>query len=87
LASEVNFRRFIDYGVFHYVSDDYLRKAAPRLEINRTSLPAGVASVDIGDFDTGKPRRSQDGRNVGGAEVRVDVFTDVLEPPLGACGS
>jgi hypothetical protein len=32
LASEVNFRRFIDYGVFHYVSDDYLLKSAPRLD-------------------------------------------------------
>lgn len=83
LASEVNFRRFIDYGVFHYVSDDYLLRAAPRLTIDRRKLPDGVANVDIGDFDTGKPRRTQQGKNVGGAEVRVEVFTDVLEPPLG----
>jgi hypothetical protein len=83
LASEVNFRRFIDYGVFHYVSDDYLRKAAPRLIIDRRHMPDGIARVNIGDFDTGKPRRNQQGKNVGGAEVRVDVFVDVLEPPLG----
>jgi hypothetical protein len=83
LAAEVNFRRFIDYGVFHYVSDEYLRRAAPQLTISRKNLPAGVAKVAIGDFDTGKPRRSAQGKNVGGAEVRVDVFTDVLEPPLG----
>jgi hypothetical protein len=83
LASEVNFRRFVDYGVFHYVSDGYLRKAAPRLIIDRKAMPDGIAKVEIGDFDTGKPRRNQQGKNVGGAEVRVDVFTDVLEPPLG----
>jgi hypothetical protein len=83
LAAEVNFRRFIDYGVFHYVSDDYLRKAQARLKISRKNLPPGVLSVDIGDFDTGKPRRNSKGQNVGGAEVRVDVLTDVLAPPLG----
>jgi hypothetical protein len=83
LASEVNFRRFMDYGTFHYVSDEYLRRAAPQLTLDRKNLPPGVARVDIGDFDTGKPRRNQQGKNVGGAEVRVDVFVDVLEPPLG----
>jgi hypothetical protein len=70
--------------VFHYVSDDYLRKSAARLIIDRKNLPDGVLSVDVGDFDTGKPRRNRAGQNIGGAEVRVDVLTDVLEPPIGA---
>lgn len=84
LARDVNWRRFIDYGVFHWASDDYLRKAAPRLAIDRSDLPDGVLSVDIGDFDVGKPRRNVQGQNVGGAEVRVEVMADVLSVPLGA---
>jgi hypothetical protein len=83
LAADVNWRRFVDLGVFHYVSDDYLRKAAPRLTLKRTNLPAGVLSVNVGDFDTGKPMEMVDGRRRGGAEVMVDVLTDVLSPPIG----
>jgi hypothetical protein len=83
LAADVNWRRFVDLGVFHFVSDDYLRKAAPRLTLKRTNLPAGVLSVNVGDFDTGKPMEMVDGRRRGGAEVMVDVLTDVLSPPIG----
>jgi hypothetical protein len=83
LAADVNWRRFVDLGVFHYVSDDYLRKAAPRLTLKRTNLPAGVLNVNVGDFDTGKPMEMVDGRRRGGAEVMVDVLTDVLSPPIG----
>jgi hypothetical protein len=42
-----------------------------------------VLSVNVGDFDTGKPMEMVDGRRRGGAEVMVDVLTDVLSPPIG----
>jgi hypothetical protein len=74
LASEVQFRRFVDLGVFHYVSDDYLIRSASRLTLLRTNLPAGIASVSISDFDVAKPQ----------ATVRVQAYVDVLEPVIGS---
>jgi hypothetical protein len=74
LATEVNFRRFVDLGVFHYASDTYLIKQAPRLTLSRRNLPAGVANVAISDFDVAKPE----------ATVRVQVYADVLEPVIGS---
>lgn len=81
LASDVNFRRFVDLGVFHFVSDDYLIRAAPRLAIKRKDLPAGVLSVTPGDFDVDKPRVN--GRPPE-ASIRVDCYVDVLEPVIGS---
>jgi hypothetical protein len=81
LASEVQFRRFVDLGIFHYVSDDYLIKSAPRLTVRRQNLPAGIASVSISDFDPGK--RDKNGRPAD-ATARITAYVDVLEPVIGS---
>jgi hypothetical protein len=74
LADEVQFRRFMDMGVFHYVSDEYLNKQAARQIITRGEFPEGVLQVRIPSWDTGQTS----------GEVEIDVLLDVLEPPLGA---
>jgi hypothetical protein len=74
LADEVQWRRFMDMGVFNLASDDYLRKQAPRQLIKRGDLPPGVLEVRVPKWDIGQDE----------AEVEIDVMLDVLEPPLGA---
>jgi hypothetical protein len=74
LAEEVQWRRFMDMGVFNLASDDYLRKQAPRQTIKRGDLPPGVLEVRVPKWDVGQAK----------AEVEIDVMLDVLEPPLGA---
>jgi hypothetical protein len=74
LADEVRWRRFMDRGVFHFVSDNYLRRAAPRLRLVRTALPQSIIEVRVGDLDVGKEV----------AEVEVDAFADTWLPPVGS---
>jgi murein DD-endopeptidase MepM/ murein hydrolase activator NlpD len=74
LAEEVQWRRFLDLGMFVYASDDFLRKQAPRQTIKRGDLPPGVLEVRVPKWDVGQDM----------AEVEIDVMLDVLEPPLGA---